>query len=858
MKINYLSKPIFLVLLFSISLFSAEIKGKITDAESGMPVSDAKIFAVGLNYTDCDSIWFDTLSADDGSFILPGLPAGIYGVHCDHPDYYPQYQTVNLHKQDSSAAIYFELLPKYCPGYDNFFGGIVFNAVTKGIVAGAEIFLAPVVNGVVSPADSDRPEFVYSVRSDSNGSYAFKDIIPGSYQLSAHADGFHHFIPEMIIKIDEDTKIDDFHIYLTPIDDPAVFAELKGYVWEDSGPLTGIPVYVKPVYPAVIEVFGTDASGQTFYYRTTNNPDGSYKLKGIYPGTYSIYCSARKYYNKFIREHRLPAGENYLNFWLKPKDGHPIGAITGHVIFDDVDCICPVIGAVIEFIPAYNTLTAVNQRYKTKTNEQGYYGARLPAGKYFVSCTYYYCRHDGQDSTAFDSLSHDRCWSVYYREYYDDVLTIKKAKVVEVRKNHVTRDINFGIPYSYPYGEVTVSGRVTDEDSNPLQNALVRLWPQQSWFRPDWPIRSDIPDLSARTGDDGYYSITFDNTWLKAWSVIAAADKDGFAAEFYKEKPEFYLADKIRVYGHGRVNNINFTLAKDPPVEHSLSGTVSSADGMRLANAFVVTANVTTGEVFTAFTGNDGSYAFNQTSAGIYYVLFAYPGYVPEFYDDKLLWENADPVKVYGEVSGIDAVLAPVIIDSSLGRITGTVTNQQNAPLSGVMLTAVNEDGNVAGACFSGEDGSYDLAGIGNGVYTVQASKINYNSASHTYESNLELQATLLLDFTLSQSAVSVEENKDEFFLPKKSLLGANYPNPFNPSTSFSFALPQTMNVKIAVYNILGQKVRELYNAPASAGVHTLSWDGLDEGGAMSASGIYLLMMETADSRLVHKMVLSK
>jgi len=70
--------------------------------------------------------------------------------------------------------------------------------------------------------------------------------------------------------------------------------------------------------------------------------------------------------------------------------------------------------------------------------------------------------------------------------------------------------------------------------------------------------------------------------------------------------------------------------------------------------------------------------------------------------------------------------------------------------------------------------------------------------------------------------------------------LEQNYPNPFNPSTLISFQLPVNSEVKIAIYSITGQRVRELVNGEMAAGVQTVYWDGRDQAGEVVAAGMYL------------------
>jgi len=70
--------------------------------------------------------------------------------------------------------------------------------------------------------------------------------------------------------------------------------------------------------------------------------------------------------------------------------------------------------------------------------------------------------------------------------------------------------------------------------------------------------------------------------------------------------------------------------------------------------------------------------------------------------------------------------------------------------------------------------------------------------------------------------------------------LEQNYPNPFNPTTVISFQLPVNSAVKLMIYSLTGQLVRELVNGEMNAGRHAISWDGRDRIGNTVAAGMYL------------------
>ncbi len=72
--------------------------------------------------------------------------------------------------------------------------------------------------------------------------------------------------------------------------------------------------------------------------------------------------------------------------------------------------------------------------------------------------------------------------------------------------------------------------------------------------------------------------------------------------------------------------------------------------------------------------------------------------------------------------------------------------------------------------------------------------------------------------------------------LPAGFYLSEAWPNPINSSTGIRFGLPRPSQVRVAVYNLLGQQVQVLHDGPLGAGHHELHWDG-----SRFASGAYLI-----------------
>jgi len=94
--------------------------------------------------------------------------------------------------------------------------------------------------------------------------------------------------------------------------------------------------------------------------------------------------------------------------------------------------------------------------------------------------------------------------------------------------------------------------------------------------------------------------------------------------------------------------------------------------------------------------------------------------------------------------------------------------------------------------------------------------------------------------------------------VPKELTLAGNYPNPFNPTTTIRFGLPESQHVEINVYSITGELVNTLINDYLSEGYHQVVWDGANKQGSKVGTGIYIYEMRTKNKRLIRKMLLAK
>ncbi|NOZ63230.1 MAG: T9SS type A sorting domain-containing protein [Calditrichaeota bacterium] len=117
-------------------------------------------------------------------------------------------------------------------------------------------------------------------------------------------------------------------------------------------------------------------------------------------------------------------------------------------------------------------------------------------------------------------------------------------------------------------------------------------------------------------------------------------------------------------------------------------------------------------------------------------------------------------------------------------------------------------------------------------------------------------------DISLNEGQITVANSANQLIfnpnVPQSSELFQNHPNPFNPETKIEYQLHEKAQVKIEVYNLVGQKIRTLENKERQAGHYSVMWDGCDEFGNKVVSGIYLYQIKAGKFVRTRKMALMK
>jgi len=136
--------------------------------------------------------------------------------------------------------------------------------------------------------------------------------------------------------------------------------------------------------------------------------------------------------------------------------------------------------------------------------------------------------------------------------------------------------------------------------------------------------------------------------------------------------------------------------------------------------------------------------------------------------------------------------------------------------------------------------GSLEIANNGNIYISGSTSSSNFPYVSTAYDTSFNGGPSDVFISVLDSILSGVTTKIQNVSHLKSFKLYSNYPNPFNPSTTIKYELPNRSFVILEIYNPLGQRIKTLVNKKQSAGTKTITWDGKDKKGRTVSTGVYL------------------
>ena len=155
-------------------------------------------------------------------------------------------------------------------------------------------------------------------------------------------------------------------------------------------------------------------------------------------------------------------------------------------------------------------------------------------------------------------------------------------------------------------------------------------------------------------------------------------------------------------------------------------------------------------------------------------------------------------------------------------------------------------------------------------VADLKGSPINYDQDNfitipYTFSGNNEQVSEVSIEGVIASGPKGEMINlsyrsssTDIKLVPGVFALHQNYPNPFNPTTEIRFDLPEASFAEVAIYNLMGHKVKTLFNMNVKAGYHVISWNGTNDKGHMVSTGMYFYTLNTSKYHSMKKMLYLK
>jgi len=605
-----------------------------------------------------------------------------------------------------------------------FVGGLDSAAVSTAYVEAV-----PLSGGAASDSVSEPYRGGVSGVDPRDFSFSIAGLPPGPYWVYAWADGYD---PEYFPGVRDASAADT--VTVAPGRDSGGIRFLLEKIRPGTAAIEGRIVDDRDGTPLAGAWITAVASYEPYTYgKTETDGQGRFRIDSLKSGSYILSAGAEGYVEEFYDDApvweqaapvavvepgvvtgllvRLEEG-GVISGRVTASDGHPLQDGIWIQVYSessgDSSWTDPASGNAAKFDAG------------TGTEADGTYRiAGIPEGRYWVA--------------AYD-------WSspwVTAQKWYDDAADPSAATPVDVRSGEETSGIDF--TFESPKTDGTVSGRVTDLEGRPVENAQVQLFSDglSAWGGSIW--------MSAATDGDGRYalsSVPEGRYYASCWAQSGWES----AFRYWPDSEDFTGAGTIEVDGATGIGNVDFRLPLSPGTA-SIEGTVTDAAGRPLAGASIQiqpfgSADGRSADGDSAWTGASFYAWAYSDSSGAYRVkgLPAVPVRLvctywegdsrgEQWYDRASSEADADPVTLEDgrAVTGVDFSLTVTRI---YGSIAGTVTNAATgAPISNavVELLPLSTDrfgfrcGSWKTTLVTDADGRYGADWLLAGTYQVSA-----------------------------------------------------------------------------------------------------------------------------------------
>lgn len=382
--------------------------------------------------------------------------------------------------------------------------------------------------------------------------------------------------------------------------------------------------------------------------------------------------------------------------------------------------------------------------------------------------------------------------------------------IVDLSDNYTAVGLQTVLQNNYPAGDVFVTTDINEYDFNSITDAVFVLLGV-------YPDNFQLTENEASVLAD--YLINGGNVYMEGGDTWAYDNPSTVHSYFKINGLNDGSSDLVNVQGHDFLDSMNWSYSGNngwidqiEPIAPAVSIFSNPDVGYMCGVAYDSGSYKTVGASFE-ITGLGGTHSLDDAVLGII-----------EFFEiDGELLLHPTNLQVSSFPAGDYAIFtweSPVS-----DELTG-----YNIYLDGVFQDYTTDQ---EWLFFDLENGSSYLAGV-----------------EAVYDNGISGLA--LINFAYEGTGVGID-------LPAVSQLTGNYPNPFNPETTISFSVSQnSMFVNLEIYNLKGQKVKQIVNMQLPAGDHAVLWNGTDETGKAVSSSIYFYKMKVGKFVSTKKMILLK
>lgn len=828
--------------LFSQSDSTFTVTGEIFDSFSGDLVGDGTLTIESISVDSVyGTAYYDKHHIVDGKFEI-NLPKGDYyfGIYLDNYD-----PLENLKYSINSDTLVSFTLNKTVV-YQNSFGGFVTDDVS----------LNKIYTYSLSLISSDSSKVYYPNFLD-NGEFYLENIKPGIYNINCGAFGYDSLIWEPI-SIESESEILNYEIKLTP---SSKYSNLTINIYERINgietPVSDVAVYLSysewleysSKHYSLIEEGDTLISG---YYKELTDETGKASFNSVV---------GAKYFVDFIKEgyQRIDYDSSIINvnsdnltfkFFIQKIPEPTVGFIKGNVFNENNN---KPLEAYLEFhkrnyLFGDSVLSDKSEYYYYTTisaNRDGVFETKLDTGKYKIRCYYF----DGKFNYRY--IASEGLFNTLVEEYYNNSKTFDDAHIIEIKKDQTYDNVLIGLDYIEPTSKrVKISGAILDNNNHPVDNADVYAHFNNYYMN----------DNFTTTNSNGEYELELNVFDLYDEELRIEATKDGYTRMYYKDKVSWYSADPFLIKKSSNdttITDINFSISKiDLSSSYEISGIVTDSLSEPLAGIYVEAIGLNINKYYTAITDSLGKYKLNDLIEGSYIISFYGNNFSYEYYNDTKLWEEAEILQVNSNISNINAVLEKTDyigcydLRNSNSVISGKITDVNDNPIIGAYVSLISNDKTVKISSVTNKDGEYSFNSIKLNNYNLIISKVNYQSYEEMFDLT-ESSNKHTSNIKLLKSITNIEQI--DIKTPDSFNLHNNYPNPFNPSTKIKFDIPEKSQVKISIYNIIGEEINVILRKELDSGTYTITFEASE-----LTSGIYLYSLETEKIKITKKMILIK